>query len=114
MAQAGDIALFPFPITTLIPGKLRPALLIKALPQYPDDWLVCMISSQIYQQIVGLDDIISPSDSDFTSTGLAVESLIRVSRLAVVSQSVFLGKMGEISPQRFENIKTSLSAWILS
>ncbi len=114
MAQAGDIALFPFPQTNLVAGKLRPALLIKPLPSYPDDWLVCMISSQLHQYVSGLDEIVSPTDADFVSSGLASESCIRVSRLAIVSHSIFLGKMGEISAQRLEHIKLSLISWIQS
>lgn len=112
MAQAGDIALFPFPLTTLTVGKLRPALLIKALPQSYDDWLVCMISAQLQQHITGLDDIVDIAAADFAQTGLTKTSVIRVSRLAVVSQSIFLGKIGSVSPQRLSHITTSLAQWL--
>lgn len=45
--QAGQIVAFRFPQTDLDKGKLRPALLLANLPGEYDDWLTCMISSQI-------------------------------------------------------------------
>lgn len=50
MKQAGQIVLFRFPQTDLEEGKLRPALLLGKLPGEYDDWLICMISSQIRPQ----------------------------------------------------------------
>ena len=47
MKQAGQIVLFRFPQADLDEGKLRPALLLGKLPGEYDDWLICMISSQI-------------------------------------------------------------------
>ncbi len=112
MPAEGDIALFTFPQTTLLVGKLRPALLLKPLPGSYDDWLVCMVSSQLHQHQAGIDEIIDPAATDFVQTGLTKTSLIRVSRLTVVSQSIFLGKMGSISPQRLAKIKASLVQWL--
>jgi len=51
MKQAGQIVLFRFPQTDLEEGKLRPALLLGQLPGEYDDWLICMISSQIRHQV---------------------------------------------------------------
>ena len=47
MKQAGQIVLFRFPQTDLEEGKLRPALLLNKVPGEYDDWLICMISSQL-------------------------------------------------------------------
>lgn len=58
MAIVGQIVLFKFPQTDLKIGKLRPALLIKPLSNDYDDWLVCMISTKIGQEVTGLDEII--------------------------------------------------------
>ena len=114
MAIAGQIVLFKFPQTDLTVGKLRPALLIKLLSNGYDDCLVCMISTKTGQEIPGLDDIISPNHSDFVQTGLKSESVVRVSRLAVVSEKILLGNIGEISSQRLEQIKRNLATWIIA
>jgi mRNA interferase MazF len=114
MAIAGQIVLFKFPQTDLSVGKLRPALLIKPLSNHYGDWLVCMISTKTGQEMPGFDDIISSNHSDFVQTGLKSESVIRVSRLAVVSEKILLGNIGEISSQRLERIKRNLATWIIA
>jgi mRNA interferase MazF len=111
--KAGQLVLFRFPQTNLSTGKLRPALLVKALPSGFGDWLTCMISTRTGQEVVSLDEIISPNDSDFLQTGLKTESVIRVVRLAVVSESILLGTIGEISTQRLERIKSNLATWLV-
>lgn len=114
MAVVGQIVLFQFPQTDLIVGKKRPALLLKSLLNSYEDWLVCMISSKTGQEIVNLDEIISSYDSDFLNTGLKLESVVRVSRLAVVSQKIFLGYIGQVSPERLNRIQKNLASWILN
>ncbi|MDZ7359590.1 MAG: hypothetical protein ONB46_02530 [candidate division KSB1 bacterium] len=49
MKKSGQIVLFNFPQTDLIPGKSRPALMLAKLPGEYNDWLICMISSQTHQ-----------------------------------------------------------------
>lgn len=56
MKQAGQIALTPFPHTDLSGSKLRPVLLLRKASQRFDDWLVCMVSSQLNQAEAGLDE----------------------------------------------------------
>jgi len=114
MIQAGDIVLFRFPQTDQSRGKLRPALILRNLPGLYDDWLICMISTQLSQQIDGLDEQIMKEDHDFKDSGLKAPSLFRASRLAVVEQSIFVGSIGAISSERLLRIKTSLSNWIKS
>jgi mRNA interferase MazF len=84
MIAEGQVVLFRFPQTDQTIGKLRPALVIRQLPSFYHDWLICMISSQLDQEIPGFDEIITPKDPDFNQTGLKLPSLIRISRLAVV------------------------------
>ena len=55
MKRAGQIALMPFPYTNLAKSKKRPVLLLRKLDQGRDDWLVCMVSSQLHQLQPDLD-----------------------------------------------------------
>jgi mRNA interferase MazF len=112
LGKAGQIVLFRFPQTDLVLGSLRPALLIAPIPSSYDDWLVCMISTQIRQAIPNFDEIILKTDSDFAQTRLKSESVIRLSRLAVVSETVFAGKLGEVSQNRLKKVKNNLADWI--
>ena len=112
MIQEGHIVLFRFPQTDQSTGKMRPALVIRKCPGPFEDWMICMISTQLTQQIIGLDEIIKPGDSDFGGSGLKLASLFRVSRLAVVDKSILMGTIGEIYSDRLSRIKTAISSWI--
>lgn len=114
MKKSGQLVLFKFPQTDLLPGKLRPPVLLAPLPSGRNDWLVCMISSQIGQAITGVDEIIEASDPDFAPSGLKTASMIRLTRLAVVSDLIFFGVIGEISTARLGGLKKRLAQWIES
>ena len=114
MICEGQIILFRFPQTDMLRGKLRPALIVRELPGPYNDWLICMISSQLTKYIPKLDEVIKPDDPDFNNSGLKEPSLFRVSRLAVVDKSILLGTIGKISTERLSRIKTSICDWIKS
>jgi mRNA interferase MazF len=112
MIQEGQIVLFRFPQTNQILGKLRPALVLRKLPGSYNDWLICMISSQLSQEISEFDEVIKAEDTDFEQSGLKTSIVIRIGRLAVVNRSVLLGSIGNISTERLNIIKNKLSDWI--
>ena len=92
MIAEGQIVLFKFSHTDQTEGKLRPALVLRRLPGEHDDWLICMISSQLDQRIPNFDEMISPEDSDFQQSGLKLPSIIRISRLAVAIEDILIQK----------------------
>jgi len=114
MISKGDILLFRFPQSDLGVGKLRPALLLKRIHGGFDDCLVCMISTQTRHQIPELEIVLSETMHGFDKTGLKKESLVRTSRLAVVSPSVFTGKLGTLPTGVFDEIRNRLAEWIRS
>ncbi len=81
MIKEGQIVLFRFPQTDQTQGKLHPALVLRQLPGQYNDWLICMISSQLDQKIIEFDEIISPNDIDFNQFGLKFSSVIRIRNL---------------------------------
>jgi mRNA interferase MazF len=112
MRSAGQIVLFRFPQTDLGVGKRRPALLLAPIPSTYDDWLVCMLSSRSHQTIAGIDELVSTSDVDFVKSGLKSDTVIRLTRLAAVSDSIFTGSIGAIGPERLTRLKKNLARWI--
>ena len=90
----GDVVLTPVPQAdgTI---KNRPAVFLREMPPFKD-LLVCGISTQLRQEVKGFDELISPSDTDFASSGLKRESLIRLGFPAVLPQSLTAGKIGSI------------------
>ena len=112
MKEPGQIVLFRFPQADLSEGKLRPALLLSEVPGPYKDWLICMISSQVHQRIDGFDELIEEDDGDFARSGLKVASVIRIGRLAIVEGGMLEGSIGTISPERMQQIRTRLAAWV--
>jgi mRNA interferase MazF len=113
MIHDGQVVLFTFPQTNQGTGKVRPALVIRQLPGGHDDWLLCMISTRISQQVPGVDEVIADTDPEFHAMGLRKPSVIRVTRLAVVAAEILHGSVGQLSPARLQRIRTRLSNWIL-
>ncbi len=77
-----------------------------------DDWWVCMFSTRLHQEVQSFDEVIDAGASDFEQSGLKTLSVIRVARLAVVSDEMLLGCIGAISEERLDRIREKLTAWI--
>ncbi len=112
MKRSGQIVLASFPYTDFSDTKLRPVLMLRQVSASFDDWLVCMVSSQIQQIEEGLDEIITPADADFPATGLKVPSILRISRLAVLDGKLLVGSIGSISDERLMSLRKRLAKWI--
>lgn len=91
--------------------KKRPVLLLRMMPKY-QDFLACGISSQLQQYVSQFDEIVSPSDADFNSSGLVTTSVIRLSFLSIVPQKKIIGLIGSISPQRHQKLLQNLSDYL--
>lgn len=113
MKRAGQVVLTPFPYTDLSGTKQRPVLLLRQASEKFDDWLVCMLSSQLYQTDGFLDEAIMPVDDDFTGSGLKAPSIFRLTRLAVLNGALLLGSIGAIGDDRLIRIRRRLANWII-
>jgi mRNA interferase MazF len=87
-------------------------LVLTTTPEDYDDVWIIMISSKLDQAIEDFDEIISEGDPDFTNSGLKTESVVRISRVAVVERSMLEGVIGEISEERLNGIRRKLSDWL--
>lgn len=113
MKEAGHIALMPFPFTDFSYSKRRPVFLVRKLDQGWDDWLVCMISSQLHQCHEELDWVVQEIDQEFPETGLKTASVFRLSRLAVIDGGLLLGRLGHVTDQRLNELRKRLSCWLV-
>ena len=111
MIEEGQVVLFRFPQTDLRRGKIRPALILRKLPGKHDDWLICVISSRLFQT-TEVDEIIGPEDDDFATSGLKTASVIRGSRLAVVEGRMLDGTIGQNSEDRLNRIRAKIASWL--
>ena len=108
--KEGDVVLTPIPQAD---GSIknRPAILLREFPPYKD-FLVCGVSSQLHQQVKGLDDVVSASDPDFAASGLKSESLIRLGFLAMLPRVKIAGSIGTISSERQERLLKTLADYL--
>jgi mRNA interferase MazF len=106
----GDVALTPLPQAD---GrtKPRPTILLRRMPPF-GDWLICGVSTQLHQEVVGFDDVIEPSHSDFQRSGLKAASVIRLGFLTVLPSDHFPGVLGSISRERHAKLLQRLSAFL--
>lgn len=110
--KTGDIVLIRFPQADLITGKLRPALVPAVAPGNHADRSLALITSRDYQAVPQFDEILDPSEADFEMTGLKTRSVIRLARLTSVEPSIISARLGRISPERLQVIKSRLIEWL--
>ena len=109
--QEGDVVLTSVPQADGT-VKNRPAILLREMPVYRDV-LVCGVSTQLHHYVQGFDEIVSPADADFASSGLVAPSLIRLSFLAVVPRRNIVGTVGAIAPERHQRLLQALSNYLV-
>ena len=107
----GDIVLTPIPQTD---GRLknRPALYLREMPPY-GDLLVCGISTQLHQLVPDFDELITVQESDFKTSGLVADSLIRLGFLAVLPRKNIAGSIGTVSSERHQRLLHRLSEYLI-
>lgn len=97
----GDLVLLDFPFADSNKSKRRPALVIR---EFEDgDAIVSRITTKIYK--FKFDIKISKSKEN----GLLADSVIRVHKIATISQSLITQKIGKISKASLNQIKERLN-----
>ena len=109
--KEGEIILTPMPQAD---GKVknRPAIYLREMPPFRDA-LVCGVSAQVNQLATDFDELITSQDSDFSSSGLVKDSLIRLGFLAVLPRRNIIGSIGSISTVRHKRLLHRLSDYLI-
>lgn len=89
----GKIVLIPFPFTDLTATKLRPALV---LHEGEHDVVVAFISSKTPVKTGESDIQITSILPGFSKTGLKVDSVIRLDKIATILKDLIVGEIGEL------------------
>ena len=106
--------LLKFPLTNQSTGKRRLAILLKKIPGQIGDWLVCMVSSRLHHEVHGVDMAVRADEEIFAQTGFRKDSLIRVTRLAVVDEAILETKIGNLPCDELFALKGRLAGWLTS
>lgn len=104
----GDVVLVPFPFADLTGRTMRPAVIVSADPQ-GSELILAFITSVLTNRSPRRADVeLRRSDPEFHSTGLKVDSLVRLDKLVTLSSSVISRRLGSTGPATEIRIATML------
>ncbi|MCC7291630.1 MAG: type II toxin-antitoxin system PemK/MazF family toxin [Phycisphaerales bacterium] len=86
----------PFPFADFSSMKLRPAVIISADPQGSELLIAFVTSVMTNRSPRGAEVELLPDDAEFAATGLKVSSLLRLDKVATVSRTVILRRLGAL------------------
>src|SRR4030042_3630917 len=101
----GKIVLVPFPFTDLTAAKLRPALVIY---EGEKDAVMAFISSKIPSEPSEVDILIIKGHPSFRKTGLKVDSVIKLDKIATVLKDLIVGELGEVDEKLRQEVNQKL------
>ena len=102
-----EIVLAKFPFSSLESAKRRPCLVL-GKGDHMEDFIVAFITLVQTPSSYKYSIKITPGEKDFLSSGLKVESFIRVDKLATINQVLISGGIGTISPLIQNEVHTKL------
>ncbi|NDJ22994.1 type II toxin-antitoxin system PemK/MazF family toxin [Nostoc sp. B(2019)] len=94
----GNVVVVPFPFSDLTQAKKRPALVIAALQG--NDLILCQITSRLVRD----EYAIYLEAEDFNTGHLKQSSNIRPNRLFTADRQIILSKVGEIKPEKLDEV----------
>ncbi|MEX2706742.1 MAG: type II toxin-antitoxin system PemK/MazF family toxin [Candidatus Freyrarchaeum guaymaensis] len=101
----GKIVLIPFPFTDLTAAKMRPALV---LHEGRKDAIVALISSRVPKAPTITDVVIGQNHPEFKLTGLKVDSIIKLDKVATILKKFVIGEIGEVGKALKKEINNKL------
>ncbi|MFH0765746.1 MAG: type II toxin-antitoxin system PemK/MazF family toxin [Calditrichota bacterium] len=108
MSLTGRIVSLSFPFDDLHSVKTRPALCLTEVLGIRRQVVVAFITSQSDDPPMTTDIVLDPASAEFKQTGLKVLSILRLHRLATVSDSIFRRNIGAIPETSYPEIRAKL------
>lgn len=102
------IVLVPFPFDDLSSVKVRPAVCLTDEIEPYGHIVLAFITSSFLDPVSATDLAIFRDDEDFATTGLKVDSTIRLHRLMTVASGVIRRQLGKLSTKQERAIEDRL------
>lgn len=102
--KPGDIVLIDFPFTTFDKSKVRPAVVIALTRDKYRDIVICAISSVVSKKIAHREILIKKNDDAFSASGLRVNSVVKIDRIATVRRQDVINQIGKCTPELWQKI----------
>jgi len=106
----GKIILVPFPFDDFSGTKLRPGICLTNEIGFYNHVVIAFISSQIPHSLEESDLLIEKKDKNFKSTGLSVDSVIKLHRLVTIPKSLIKRQLGVLPANHQIEIESKLKA----
>ena len=116
--KAAEIWLVPFPFTSGISAKKRPALVLHVEPSFLvlstpslEDALLLAISSVVANR--GPKDIVFPdTDPAFPASGLRRTPVFKIPKLFTLQRNLGIRRLGVLEPQWFDRVRQAVRSCI--
>ncbi len=102
----GKIVLIPFPFTDLTATKLRPALV---LYEGDRDIVLAFISSKTRVGAESTEVLVTTSHAGFPKSGLKIDSVIRLDKVATILKDLMVGELGELDDDLRAEVNAKLA-----
>lgn len=104
----GKIVLVPFPFDDFSGTKVRPAICLTNEIGFYNHVVIAFISSQVPASLEGSDLLVGSRDEDFKTTGLSVDSVIKLHRLVTIPKKLIKRQLGNLSLKHQSGIDKKL------
>ena len=84
-------------------------MVLERLPGPYQNLLICGVSTQLHELLPDWDELITPSDPDFVSSGLRRTSAARLSYLYAAESAEITGILGHIDLERLGRLRFRLA-----
>jgi mRNA interferase MazF len=105
----GDIVLVPFPNSDLTPGKLRPALVLYE-DAIENETTIAYISSKTPIIPSSCDILITRGTPSFDESGLKLNSLIKLNKIATIKNYFIAGLLGSADEALQAEVNAAIDA----
>jgi len=113
MASRGDIVLVDYPFAEGVGSRVRPALIVQAddLNRTLQSTVLAMITSSQRRKVGHASQLlIDQAHSDFSQSGLRLDSIVQCNMLATLKQDLILRTIGALSAATMRDVDACLRA----
>lgn len=103
----GDVVLVTYPFADLSGTKLRPAVVVCAVPLQTEITLAFVTSQNVGTLQPG-DIVVLPAHPEFNQTGFTVTSKIRATKLATLHHALITRRLGKFGSILLANLDSAL------
>ncbi|KAF5428151.1 mRNA interferase MazF [Candidatus Methanophagaceae archaeon] len=110
--KSGDIVLFKYPYSDYSGVKRRPVLVIAERPDFKNEFLITFLTSQTLDFNKDWDIELNPESKRDQQTNLKKKTVIKTTKLMIISYSRLTGKIGMIDKSVLKQVKENIKRWL--